>query len=162
MAFLFCSPFNESNLTYSFKQSKNKTLPEEKENSFTTCLQRKMIPMLPCFWITQQTKEFKGLPQTWSCKTVQENKILWHLSLERTGSLPCSSFSISTWNGTTNSDLPYSCIPTHADFSDFGLRDLPSGHISGRFWEHLQNDCTMVFQLFKKLVLISKMFWLSV
>lgn len=114
MAFLFCSPFNESNLTYSFKQSKNKILPEEKENSFTTCLQRKMIPMLPCFWITQQTKEFKRLPQTWSCKTVQENKILWHLSLERTGSLPYSflfHFYVE-WNHKLWFALlmhPYSC-----------------------------------------------------
>lgn len=74
MAFLFCSPFNESNLIHSFKQNKNKILPEEKGNSFSTCLQRKMMPMLSCFWITQHTKGFKGLSQTWSCKTVQENK----------------------------------------------------------------------------------------
>lgn len=116
MAFLFCSPLNESNLIYSFKQSKNKTLPGKKENAFTTCLQKKIIPMLTCFWIMQHTKGFKRLPQTWSCKTAQENTILWHLSLERTGSLPYSSFFFSTWNGTTNPDLLYLHIPTCSPF----------------------------------------------
>lgn len=115
MAFLFCSPFSESNLIYSFKQSKNKTLPEEKENSFTTCLQRKMIPVS----MLLNYAAHKRIQRTPTDLELQDS------SGEEDPMTPLSRkdritaiffFSLPTWNGTTNPNLLYSHIPPCSPF----------------------------------------------